>query len=198
MHLKHTHLSVLELKMKNSCSSPTPRVPTSPQMHLAVRWDLFFFSQKLFCHTLCLYLSFYPNCMWIIPWIDFLHTGERNAFVPLLNILDLCEFSNIFVFVCVCVCKAASEAAWSLESWQPPLALMRVSYLPGSPALPPRSFLSDGSLTPLTRLTPPISFGSARSLFRLDSWLAAALQRVITVWFDRRQGVVSNQTEKRS
>lgn len=59
-------------------------------------------------------------------------------------------------------------------------------------------FLSDGSLTQLTRLTPPISFYSARSLFRLDSWLAAVLQCVITVWFDRRQGVVSNQTEKRS
>lgn len=114
MHLKHTHLSVLELKMKNSCSSPTPRVPTSPQVHLAVRWDLFFFSQKLFCHTLCLYLSFYPNRMWIIPWIDFPHTGERNAFVPLLNILDLCEFSNIFVFVCVCV---QGRKRGGLEPW---------------------------------------------------------------------------------
>lgn len=37
------------------------------------------------------------NCLWITPWID--SPNWRSANVPPLNILDLYEFSNIFVFV---------------------------------------------------------------------------------------------------
>lgn len=83
---------------------------------------------------MCVYLSLYLNCMWIIPWID--SPNRRSENVPLLNILDLYEFSNILF-----LCKAACKAAWSLECWQPPLALMLFSYLPLLSSAPPSLFL---------------------------------------------------------
>ena len=45
--------------------------------------------------------------------------------------------SLIFLFLC----KAACKAAWSLECWQPPLALMLFSYLPSLSSAPPSLFL---------------------------------------------------------
>lgn len=141
-------------------------------------------------HIMHVYLDL--NCLWITPWID--SPNWRSANVPLLNILDLYEFSNIFVFVQGCL--------WGgLEPWMLTASISINAVLLSSSlsSAPPSLFLvwrfpdtadkADTTNQLLTQQALP---------FRLDSWLAAALQRVITVWFDRRQGVGPNQTEKRS